>query len=110
MRLVASPIPSLMIFNLEIQKIMHRIQSVMISGHDPHSAAGGQLLKAVGNFGTFVLRLRYAGWNLAVHEHGDGEVAVREHGNDVRKMRPDGLQVCGVMAVVDRDFNRSAVR
>jgi hypothetical protein len=100
----------MVVFNLEPQKVMDRLQSIAIFCLNPNPATVWQFFKGVGNRIAFFLHHRNAGRNLAVDEHRQGEVAVREHRDNVRQMRPDRLHVLGVLAVLDGYFNVPAVR
>jgi hypothetical protein len=67
---------------------------------DPYFAAVRQFFNAVRNCPALFLHLHDAGRCLTVDEHWDREVAVREHHDNVRQMRPDRLNVLGVLAVI----------
>jgi len=103
-------IAGVMILNLEGQKIMDGVQSVLVRGLDPYAPTVWQLLKAVRNLSPPVLHLCDARWQLAVDEHRDGEVAIREHRRYVRQVGTDCLHVLSILAVAHRDFDCAPVR
>jgi hypothetical protein len=59
----------MVVFNLEPQKIVDRLQSIAILRFDPDPATVRRLFEAVGNHAAFFLHYRNAGRNLAMDEH-----------------------------------------
>jgi hypothetical protein len=43
-------------------------------------------------------------------KHGHGEVAIGEHRDNMRQVRPDGLYILGIFFVINGYFDGSAIR
>src|SRR5579872_1784286 len=99
-----------MVFDLETEKIMDGLERAPVRGFDPYPSARCDFFKAIGDLAVLFFHDLYTRRHLVMNEHRNGEVAIREHGNDMGQMGAYGMDTLRIFTVVGDHLNSTTVR